>query len=61
MKVVKSEHNLTKWLIVYLRTKWLLIQDPLQSLKFQIARLLRAKSSLTCRKLQSEDPLLTRM
>ena len=39
--------SLAKWLTVYLKIKWLWIRIPLRSLKYQISRLLRAKSSLT--------------
>ena len=43
--------NLPKWLSVRLRTKWLWVRVPLQSLNLQIWRLLRARSSLTFRQL----------
>ena len=43
--------SLAKWLSVLLRTKWLLVPIPLLSLKLQMSRLLRARSSLTFRKL----------
>ena len=36
-----------KWLSVLLRTKWMWIRAPLQSFKFQISRLIRARTSLT--------------
>ena len=42
--------SLTKYLSVHLRTKWLWVRIPLLSLKFQIWRLLRARTSLTFRK-----------
>ena len=42
---------LAKWLSVRLRSKWLLVRVPLQSLNLQIWRLLRARSSLTLRQL----------
>ena len=38
-----------KWLSVNLRTKWLRVRISLLSLKLQIWRLLRARSSLTFR------------
>ena len=41
--------SLAKWLSVRLRTKWLWVQITLLSLKLQIWRLLRARSSLTFR------------
>ena len=47
--------GLTKWSSLPLRTEWLCVQVPLQSLKFQISRLPRAKSSLTFRQSQRED------
>ena len=37
--------SLAKWLIVCLRTKWLWVRVPLQSLNLQIWRLFRARSS----------------
>ena len=43
--------SLAKWLSVLLRTKWLWVRVPLQSLNLQIWRLLRARSSLTFRQL----------
>ena len=43
--------KLAKWLSVRLRTKWLWVRVPLQSLNLQIWRLLRARSSLTFRQL----------
>ena len=43
--------SLAKWLSVRLWTKWLWVRVQLQSLKLQISRLLRAKSSLTFRQL----------
>ena len=39
--------SLAKWLSVRLQTKWLWIRIPLLSPKFQIWRLLLARSSLT--------------
>ena len=45
--------SLAKWFSVRLPTTWLWVRIPLQSLKFQILRLLWARSSLTFRKLQS--------
>ena len=44
---------LAKWLSVGLWTKWLWVQVQLQSLKFQISRLVPVRSSLTFRHLQS--------
>ena len=49
--------SLAKWLSVRLRTKWLWVRVQLQSLKLQISRLLRARSSLTFKPLQSVDSL----
>ena len=49
--------KLAKWLSVRLPTKWLWVWIPLQSLKLQILRLLRERSSLTFRQLQSVDSL----
>ena len=49
--------SLAKWLDVRLRTKWLWIRIPLQSLNLQIWRLLRARRSFTFRQLQSVDSL----
>ena len=43
--------SLAKWLSVRLRIKWLWIRIPLQSLKLQISRLFRARTSLTFRQL----------
>ena len=43
--------SLAKWLRVCLWTKWLWVRVQLQSLKLQISCLLRARSSLTFRKL----------
>ena len=43
--------SLVKWLNVRLRTKWVWFRVQLQSLKLQISRLLRARSSLTFRQL----------
>ena len=45
-----SQHNsiiCPVWLSVRLRTKCLWVRDPLLSLKLQISRLIRARSSLT--------------
>ena len=47
--------RLAKWLSVRLRIKWLWVRDQLQSLKLQISRLLRARSSLKFSQLQSMD------
>ena len=44
---------LAKWLSVGLWTKWLWVQVQLQSLKFQISRLVPVRRSLTFRHLQS--------
>ena len=46
-----------KWLSIRLRTKWLLVQIFWLSLKVQISRLFRARSSLTFR--QTIDCKLT--
>ena len=46
---------------ICLRTKWLWVQVPLQSLKFQISRLFRERSSFTCMQLHSVDLIETRM
>ena len=43
--------SLAKWLCVGLRTKWLWVRVQLHSLKLEISRLLRARSSLTFRPL----------
>ena len=43
--------SLAKWLSVRLRIKWLWVRIPLQSLKLQISRLFRARTSLTFRQL----------
>ena len=43
--------KLVEWLSVRLRTNWFCVQLQLQSLKLQISRLLRARSSLTFRQL----------
>ena len=48
---------LAKWLSVRLRTKWFWVRVKLQSLHLQISRLLRARSSVTLRQLQSVDSL----
>ena len=47
--------SLAKWLTVRWRTKWLWVQVPLESLKFQTLCLFRARRSLTFRQLQSLD------
>ena len=47
--------NLAKWISVRLRTKWLWVRIPLLSLKLQIWRLLRARSSFDSGKLYSVD------
>ena len=46
--------SLTNWLSVSSQTKWLWVWVPLQSLKLQILRLFRARSSLTFRQLTIE-------
>ena len=43
--------SLAKWLSVRLWTKWLWVPVPLQSLKLQVLRLFRARSSLTFRQI----------
>ena len=43
----RTLNHLSKWLSVYLRTKWLWVWIPLLSLKLQIWGLLRARNSLT--------------
>ena len=53
--------QLAKWLRVRLRSKWLWVRVPLQSLNIQILRLFRARSSLTFRSLESVDSLETRI
>ena len=52
------ETFLVKWSSVHLRTKWLWVRVQLQSLKLQISLLLRARSSLTFRQLQSVDGMI---
>ena len=47
--IVCQTDKMAKWLSVRLQTKWLWVRIPLQSLKLQIWRLLRARSSLTFR------------
>ena len=47
--------SLAKWLSVRLQTKWFWVRVQLQLLKLQILRLLRARSSLIFRQLQSVD------
>ena len=49
--------KLIKWLGVGLQTKQLWVLVPLLSLKLQISRLFRARSSLTFRQLYSADLL----
>ena len=49
--------SLAEWLSVLLRTKWFWVRVQLQSLKRQISGLLRAKSSLTFRQLESVNSL----
>ena len=49
--------RLATWLSVCLRTKWFWVRVQLQSLHLQISRLLRARSSMTFRQLQSVDSL----
>ena len=49
--------SLAKWLSVLLWTKWLWVRVQLQSLKFQISRLLRGRSSSTFRQLYNLDSL----
>ena len=49
--------SLTKWLSVRLRTKWFWVRVQLQSLKLQISHLLRVRSSLTFRQVESVDSL----
>ena len=44
-------HLVCKWTLNHLQTKWLWVQIPLLSLKLQISRLFRTKSSLTFRQL----------
>ena len=46
-----------RWMSVRLRTKWFWVRVQVQSVHFQISRLLRARSSLTFRQLQSVDSL----
>ena len=46
-----------KWLSVRLRTKWSLVRVQLQSLNLQILGLLRARSSLAFKQLESVDSL----
>ena len=46
-----TKASLIKWLSVRVRTKLLSVRVPLHSLKVQILRLFRAKSSLTFREL----------
>ena len=43
--------SLAKWLGVRLRTKWLWVRIPLQSVKLRISRFFRVMSSLTFRQL----------
>ena len=50
-------NDLAKWFSVRLRTNWLWFWVQLQPFKLQISRLLRARSFLTFRQLQSVDSL----
>ena len=54
-----GEHStsLAKQLIVHLRTKWLWVRVPLQSLKFQISCLFRISCSFIFKQFQSVDSL----
>ena len=47
----RTLNHLVKWSSVTLQTKWLRVRVPLQSLKLQISRLFRARSSLPFRQL----------
>ena len=51
--------SLAIWLSVLLWTKWFWVQVLLRSLKCQISRLFRARSSFTCKILQSVDSIQT--
>ena len=53
----RTVNHLTKWLSVRLRTKWFWVRVQLQLVNLQISRLLRARSFLTFRQLQSVDSL----
>ena len=55
--VCKRTLKLAKWLSIRLRTKWLWVRVQLQIVKLQISRLVRARSSLTFRQLESEESL----
>ena len=48
----KTKEVVCKWCSVCLRTKWLWVWFPLQSIIFKILHLFRAKRSLTFRQLQ---------
>ena len=49
----RTLNHLANWLSFHLRTKWFQVRVQLQSLKLQILHLLRARSSLTFKQLQS--------
>ena len=53
----RTLNHLAKWLSARFRTKWLRVRVQLQSLKLQISRLLRGRSSWTFRQLYSVDSL----
>ena len=57
----KAKASLAKWLSVRLQTKWFWVRVQLQSLKLHILCLLRARSSLIFRRLQSVDSLWNTM
>ena len=57
MTATGLEPSLAKWLSGHLRTKWLLVRVPFQSLKLRISCLFQARSSLTFRQLYSKDSL----
>ena len=46
-RTLKYLARLAKWLSVRLRTNWLWVRVPLQSLKLQLSHLFRARSALT--------------
>ena len=50
-----------KWLSVLLRTKWMWIRVPLQSFKFQISQLIRARTSLTNYRVQIHSKRVCKM
>ena len=52
-----TQPNWPKWWSVRLRTNRLWVRIPLQSLKLQVSRLFRARSSLAFKQLQSVDLL----